>query len=197
MWQDFVFLMDRKKSMEKILETLDLHIKKLRPELYSHLNASLTEKDIQRIEKQYDIQIPEDLRALYGWKNGQVSDCYDSFVNNSMLIPLEEALDIAQELTSMIGTDFEIKNWWNENWLPIFHNGDGDYICYDLKGIFTGNKGQILEFWNRDNDRNGIADNLGDFLNQLNQYYEDHSGEFDEFFTVESRKGFPKRFMAG
>jgi hypothetical protein len=32
-------------------------------------------------------------------------------VNNSMFIPLEEALEIAQELTGMIGTDFEMENW--------------------------------------------------------------------------------------
>lgn len=142
MWQDFVFLMGRKKSMKEILEKLDIHIKKFRPALYESLKAPLVEKDIQDIEIQYDINIPEDLRMLYQWKNGQESSCYDAFVNNSIFIPLEEALDIARELTSMIGTDFEIENWWNENWIPIFHNGGGSYICYDSKGIFTGNKGQ-------------------------------------------------------
>lgn len=114
-----------------------------------------------------------------------------------MFIPLEEALDIAQELTSMIGTDFEIENWWNENWIPIFHNGGGDYICYDLKGIFTGKKGQILEFWNRDNDRNSIGENLEDFLSQLNSYYEEKSGNLDEFLTIEYKKGYPKKFIVG
>lgn len=63
------------------------------------------------------------------------------------MIPLKEALDISQKLSAMIGTDFEIENWWNEHWIPVFHNGGGDYICYDTKGIFTGNKGQIIEFW--------------------------------------------------
>lgn len=182
--------------MKEILEQLDLHIKKFRPEFYGNLRASLVENDIQKLEIQYDIQIPEDLRRLYQWKNGQESSCYDAFVNNSMFIPLEEALDIAQELTSMIGTDFEIENWWNESWIPIFHNGGGNYICYDLKGAFTGNKGQILEFWNRDYDRNVIAASLKDFLDQLNSYYEEKSEGWDEFFTVESKKGFPKRFTA-
>lgn len=197
LWQDFVFLTWRKKSMEEILEKLDLHIKKFRPEFYECLKTPLVEDEIQRLEFQYNIRIPEDLRRLYQWKNGQESSCYDAFVNNSMFITLEEALDIAQELTSMIGTDFEIENWWNENWIPIFHNGSGDYICYDLKGIFTGNKGQILEFWNRDNDRNVIAANFEDFLSQLNSYYEEKSGDMDEFFTVESKKGYPKKFIVG
>lgn len=181
--------------MEKILQTLDLHIQKSRPELYGYLNPPLNDDDFLRVEIQINTQIPEDLKALYQWKNGQESGCYDAFVNNSMFIPLEEALEIAQELTSMIGEDFEIENWWNENWIPIFHNGGGDYICYDTRGIFTGNAGQIIEYWNRDNDRNVIAASLEDFLNQLNAYYKEQSGEFDDFFTVEYKKGFPKRFI--
>lgn len=180
--------------MEEILEILDVNIKKCRPEFYTHLNGALSNYNIQELEKQYNIQLPEDLKMLYQWKNGQENSCYDAFVNNSMFIPLEEALELAQEFTSMIGTDFEIKNWWNENWIPIFHNGGGDYICYDTKGIFTGKEGQILEFWNRDNDRNVIASGLEDFLSQLNRYYQGKSGELDEFFTIESKKGFPKVF---
>lgn len=197
MWQDFVFLMCRKKSMEEILKKLDVHIKIFRPEFYDRLKIPLVENDIQMLEIQYNIQIPKDLRRLYQWKNGQESSCYDAFVNNSMFIPLEEALDIAQELALMIGTDFEVENWWNENWIPIFHNGGGDYICYDLKGIFTGNKGQILEFWNRDYDRNIIATSLEDFLDLLNSYYEEKSGDLDEFLTVENRKGYPRKFNVG
>ncbi len=191
-----IFLMNRKNEMERILEILNSHIQKLRPEFYSNLNAPLDDHDIQHFERKYNIQIPEDLKILYLWKNGQESSCYEAFVNNSMFIPLEEALEIAQELTGMIGTDFEMENWWNENWIPVFHNGGGSYICYDLRGIFTGNKGQILQFWNRDNDRNVIASSLTHFLNQLSRYYEEQSGEFDEFFTVEYEKGFPKRFNA-
>lgn len=41
--------------MEKVLEILEAHIKKLRPEFYDSLNASLTDHDIQRFENQYDI----------------------------------------------------------------------------------------------------------------------------------------------
>lgn len=60
MWQDFVFLMDRKKSMEEILQKLDGHIKIFRPEFYDRLKTPLIESEIQSLEIQYDIQIPED-----------------------------------------------------------------------------------------------------------------------------------------
>ncbi len=110
-------------------------------------------------------------------------------------MPLEQALDAAQELTSMIGTDFDIENWWNRHWIPIFHNGGGSYICYDTEGIFTGNKGQILEFWNRDADRNVIASSLESFLKQLNDYYKGLSADHtDEFIAVEKENGYPLNF---
>ncbi|AZA85220.1 benzoate transporter [Chryseobacterium lactis] len=181
--------------MENILQKLDINLRNLRPEFYNRLKNSLNDEKIKKLESRYHIQIPIDLKAFYQWKNGQESSCYDAFVNNSMFIPLDEALDTAQELTSMIGTDFEIENWWNKSWIPIFHNGGGDYICYDLEGTFTGDAGQILEFWNKDDDRNIIAGSLESFLNQLNDYYKNKANnEWDDFFTLEDKEGFPKRF---
>ncbi|WP_412850690.1 SMI1/KNR4 family protein [Chryseobacterium sp. PMSZPI] len=182
--------------MKKTLKQLDSNIKGIRPEFYNCLNNPLEENELQKMENQFNILIPNDLKELYGWKNGQESSCFDAFVNNSMFIPLEESLDIASELNSMIGTDFEIENWWNKNWIPIFHNGGGDYTCYDLEGVFTGNKGQIIEFWHRDNDRNVIAPDLDSFFNQLNKYYAKKSAlDCDEFFTIERQDGFPRNFI--
>ena len=80
---------------------------------------------------------------------------------------------------------FEIENWWNENWLPIFSNGGGNYICYDVKGVFTKQKGQLVEYWNKNNDRNVITPTLTTFLRSLNQYYEKTSiNNFDEYFDI-------------
>ncbi len=194
----FCIFMVQMKIMENILQELDFNIKRIRPDFYNSLKNSLGEVYIQNLEKRYEKRIPEDLKALYQWKNGQESSSYDAFVNNSMFMPLEEALDTAAELTSMIGTDFEMENWWNCHWIPIFHNGGGSYICYDLEGTFTGNKGQILEFWNRDTDRNIIASSLENFLKQLNNYYKEQSAEsIDEFLTINVENGFPVRFRAG
>ncbi|MFD1604597.1 SMI1/KNR4 family protein [Flavobacterium artemisiae] len=182
--------------MESILQKLDQNLSSLRPEFYKTLQEPLNNADIEALEKKYNVILPEDLKALYKWKNGQEANNFESFVNNSMFIPLDEALDIASENTSMIGFDFEIENWWNAKWIPLFHNGGGDYICYDGEGTFTGNSGQIIEFWHADNDRDVIAPNLESFLSQLNSYFESNQVEdFDEYFEVEKIQGYPKRFI--
>ncbi|GAA5088752.1 hypothetical protein GCM10023210_12710 [Chryseobacterium ginsengisoli] len=182
--------------MNETIEKLDKFLSTLRPEFYSELNDPLTDEELDNLENYYKVEIPKDLRTLYKWKNGQNMNCFDSFVNNSMFIPLNQALFDASELNPMIGTDFEIENWWNENWIPIFQNGGGDSICYDLYGVFTGQKDQLIEFWHADNDRNIIAETLESFLDKLINFYETkNKNDFDEYFNIENIEGFPKKFI--
>jgi cell wall assembly regulator SMI1 len=182
--------------MKELISKLDNQLKELRPNYYQKFEAPLNKGEIELLEDKYKIQIPDDLKELYKWKNGQAMICNEAFVNNSMFMSLEDVLESAEEFTSMIGSDFEIENWWNENWLPIFGNGGGSYICYDLGGIFTGNKGQLIEYWKGDNDRNVIAPNLETFISQLVKYYDNNKPEdFDEYFHIKKSEGFPKTFI--
>ena len=181
--------------MEDILQLLDRHILCLRADFYSQLNAPLTDTEIGNLENQYNVKLPADLKKLYKWKNGQSENCYESFVNNSMFMALEDSLSYAETLTSMIGYDFEIENWWNKSWIPIFNNGGGDLVCIDLDGVFTGLQGQIVEFWHADDDRNVIAPSLSTLISNINSFYElTNPLDFDEYFTISLSEGFPKRF---
>jgi cell wall assembly regulator SMI1 len=186
---------DNKRIIETILK-LDSQIARTRPKYYQALKEPLNDLEINALEEKYKIKVPTDLRLLYKWKNGQSHNSFESFVNNSMFIQLEETLEIAAQNTSMIGSDFEMKNWWNEKWLPIFHNGGGDYICYDQDGTFTGNKGQLIEFWHSDNDRNVLSPSLETLISKLNHYYEiTEQKDFDEYFEIENIDNYPKGFI--
>ena len=180
--------------MDEIIQKLDKYLSTLRPEYYLELNEPLDDSQLDQLEEFYKLKIPNDLRTLYKWKNGQDAKCYEAFVNNSMFIPLHQALYDASELTSMIGSDFEIENWWNENWIPIFQNGGGDNISYDLKGIFTEQKAQLIEFWHADNDRNVIALSLEAFFGKIIDFYETkNKEEFDKYFKVKKMTTIPKK----
>jgi len=182
--------------MEEIINRLDYNLSSLRPDYYSELNEPLDDDQLDRLSADFKVKLPNDLRRLYKWKNGQKANCYASFVNNSIFVPLDEALSTASELTEMIGFDFEIEHWWNENWIPIFQNGGGDSICYDLKGVFTDTKGQLIEFWHADNDRNVIAPTLESFFFKINQFYESVQKEdFDEDFRVENIENYPIKYL--
>lgn len=182
--------------MQSLLEKLDALIIDKRGDYYITLQPGLQEAGIKQLEQQYNITLPEDLKQLYQWKNGQSEDSYEAFVNNSMFIPLKEALSTAAENTSMIGNDFELENWWHPAWIPLFHNGGGDYICYDTAGTFGGMKGQLIEFWHADNDRSIIAPDLATFIDTIGQLYADNE-EFDEYFEVKPPEGYPQGHFAG
>ena len=94
--------------MKALLNNLNDQLLKLRPDYYEALKNPLGDNDIKVLEEKYKIQIPNDLKELYKWKNGQNEDCYEAFVNNSMFMPLEDVLESWEELTSMIGSDFEV-----------------------------------------------------------------------------------------
>jgi cell wall assembly regulator SMI1 len=180
--------------IETVLKKLDQNLISLREEFYNKLQIGIEISQIKELELKFEKQLPDDLKELYLWKNGQPNNVYEAFVNNSMMISLEQSLEIAQNLTAMIGKDFDRENWWNKAWIPLFHNGRGDYICYDTEGTFTGQKGQILKHYHDYEARNVLAPNLEAFLNSLTTLYEKTSlDELDEFFEV-SLEGYPKRF---
>ena len=182
--------------MKNELQALDVHLREKRPDYYKKLQKPLTDQEISKLEVQYGIALPGDLKALYQWKNGQQQDCYETFVMNSMFEPLENVLENNKELTSMIGHEFEIENWWDEHWFPIFFHGSGSLICYDLKGVFTGESGQLVEFWHADTDRNVIAPDLRTFMESLNKYYKDTPVEhYNSYFDITGKLPKPKAFI--
>lgn len=184
-------------KMNEVLAQLDTQLQEKRPDFYAQLQPPLTNKEIEILEEKYNVQLPEAIQQLYLWKNGQQPNNYKSFVNNSVFEPLEVVLETASELTSMIGYDFTIKNWWNKHWLPVFSNGDGSHICIDLNETFTNNKEQLIEFWKSDNDRVVTAPSLSVFLQQLAKYYEETPKEkFDGYFDIsESLKPYRQKFI--
>lgn len=183
--------------MNEVLKQLDTQLQNNRPDFYAQLQPPLTLEAIKALEEKYNTILSTDIKQLYLWKNGQNSNNYKSFVNNSMFEPLEVVLKTASELSEMIGYDFTIKNWWNTHWLPIFSNGGGSYICFDTEGTFTNNKEQLIEFWKSDNDRNVIAPNLTTFLETLVDHYNTTpKDKFDGYFDIsEGLKPYRQKFI--
>jgi len=195
---EFPIFINKGFPMQKPIEILDHAIKTKRPDFHSRLNRGLTDFEIAKLEDKFHFILPYDLKELYKWKNGQSENCFDTFISNSMFMPLENVFESKHCSDAMIGSDFEIENWWNENWFPIFHDGGGNHICYDDEGTFTEGRGQILEFWHADNDRNVIFPNLLSFLESIAKFYaiteaEDFDGHQE--YCIQSPEGFPKRFI--
>ncbi len=78
--------------MHDLIQKLDTYLSTARPDYYYELNEPLDDSQLDKLEAYYKIKIPEDLRTLYKWKNGQKQNCYEALVNNSTFVPLNQAL---------------------------------------------------------------------------------------------------------
>lgn len=174
--------------MEKELRKLDTLLKEKRPANYAQLNEPLTDEEIIALETAYQVRLPLDLKALYRWKNGQNLDVFSVLVNGSYFEPLEKVLSTTKEFTAKIGDEFYLVNQWSNNWLPIFCDGGGSRICYDLEGIFTGQQNQLVLYLNGYTERQVIAPSLQEFIGQVVQYYEDTpTTDYNPYFDISDR----------
>ncbi|MEP1765248.1 MAG: SMI1/KNR4 family protein [Sulfitobacter sp.] len=154
--------------------------------MIASLRPPLSIDQIASLEDEYQLVLPDAVKTLYLWHDGQDPSGFTTFVNNMAFQPLSEALRAKAELDGMIGYDFDLENWWHPAWLPLFHSGGGDYIVVDLVGIHTGNRNQLLKVYHDWAYRPIVAEDLQTFLDAALVYYGTKSiEEMDEFHIID------------
>ncbi len=172
-------------TVSDLLATLDSQLAIKRPELVSSLRPPLTAEQIADLEDKHHIILPDIIKTLYKWHDGQDPSDFKVFVNNMQFQPLTDVLETKAELDGMIGYDFELKNWWHPAWLPVFQNGGGDYLVIDMAGIHTGNANQLLTVYHDRGTRPIVAKDLVTFLQAAIDYHDATQIEaMDEFHYI-------------
>lgn len=168
------------------LSELRVVLEMQRPEVVASLRPPLTVEQIASLEDEYQIVLPDAVKTLYLWHDGQDQTSFTTFANNMTIQPLSKVLRTKAEFDGMIGYDFELENWWHPAWLPLFHNGGGDYIVVDLVGIHTGKRNQLLTVYHDWEYRPIVAEDLQTFLDAVLEYYGTKSiEEMDEFHIID------------
>ncbi|WP_371171481.1 SMI1/KNR4 family protein [Aliiroseovarius sp. 2305UL8-7] len=178
-------------TVPNLLSELELLLEAKRPALMESFRPPVSVDEIASLENKYRIVLPDAVKALYLWHDGQDPVRFETFVNNMTLQPLSEVFETKAELDGMIGYDFTLENWWNPAWLPLFHNGGGDYLVIDLQGVHTGDANQILRVYHDWEYRPIIARDLETFLQAALSYHDttpleqmDEFHEIDEFLPA-------------
>lgn len=145
--------------MKKTIAYIEDWLKKNRPEVLTTLNKGATDKEIADFESHFGVRIPQDMKTFYQKYNGQ--DCADVF-NGAIVEPgtdglmsLEAIKKCAAELKQLNKSypiNIEEKNvdkrikpvCWNDKWIPLIAEGNGDYFLLDLDPQEKGNVGQII-----------------------------------------------------
>lgn len=75
------------------------------------LNPPASDADLDHIESVMGCKLPEELKTLWSWHNGESSN---NFIWYHRFLPVSESVQHYQELTS--------SSWssWPKNWIPVF-----------------------------------------------------------------------------
>jgi cell wall assembly regulator SMI1 len=123
-------------------------------------------------EAQFQLELPEDFKLLYRWRNGQSPENFASLQDNRMWSSLEDITQTKDMLDGMIGTDFDDPERWQKSWLPFLSNGSGDHLCLNTRS------GELIAFWHDWDDRSVEHNSLEDWLEALVQSAERGELEF-------------------
>jgi cell wall assembly regulator SMI1 len=107
----------------KLTETLErilVWMKKNNPVVAAALKPGLTKSEIADKVSSLPFQLPEEVIALYQWRNGVREDCPGSFIWYHNFLSLDRAI---HEYEGMNGLNL---SGWHKNWFPLF-DFEGEY----------------------------------------------------------------------
>jgi cell wall assembly regulator SMI1 len=121
-------------SLTELIARADAALRAHRPDYYARLQPAATEQEIAAAEAYYGFQLPEPLRALYRWKNGQERTCYQSLngEDNLSFMSLQEGVEAHRILNDLDLAGEFAPGWWDPAWVPFLANGGGDHVCMEV-----------------------------------------------------------------
>ena len=129
------------ETITQLLNEIEKSLQQLDHPCVDHLNPGISSQQIQELFEEIPLQLTQDLRALYTWRNGS-KDCEGitlgelAFFPGFYLMSLEESIQTYMELRA--------RNGWDKSWFPIFASGGGDFYAMNLA---SEAQGQILGFY--------------------------------------------------
>lgn len=132
--------------MEALLARLEKWLQANRAEFFETLGPGVTDAVLDDLEYRLDAKLPQDFRALYKWRNGQMTEGFGFYASYS-LMPVDFIIDAWEgdyaklaDLTAE-GREFVAND---PNWVPFLHSG-GSYLTIDLTGVQDGKPGQVID----------------------------------------------------
>jgi cell wall assembly regulator SMI1 len=126
------------KSLEDVLRDLDTVLSEKVPSVAIRLQAGLSSREIDELEKKAGIKLNDELRTLYIWHNGCQANENQNFIPGHIFLPLDAAIEqyiiCKQQLKSaplLQRIAFNIFAGHRKNWITIFDDLCGDGYFYD------------------------------------------------------------------
>ena len=129
------------EPMPEILARLEFVLKTNAPQVLAGLQLGLATEEIAKLEQQYHVQLPDDIKAIYEWHDGACSATnnasYD-FIPIHRFMPLEEmlaekAIEGKGPATLLQRAAYRIFAGQRDSWFCLFSDGMRDGYWFDPK----------------------------------------------------------------
>lgn len=125
-------------SMDELLAEYEAFLAKDAPKVLEALQPGLTHDEILQLEAKYQVTLTQDLRELYQWRNGSVSELSPNAFPYMWFVPIDTALEArafnAKELEQL---DPQRREFYDEvishtyPWIGIILDPGGEGYHYD------------------------------------------------------------------
>ncbi len=129
------------EPMPDILARLQAILETNAPPVLAGLQPGLSATDIAKLEGQYHVQLPEEIKAIYQWHDGAhhtANYVGNDFIPIHRFLPLEEALeenavDSKGPATLVQRVVYRVVAGQRDSWICLFSDGARDGYWFDLK----------------------------------------------------------------
>ena len=146
-----------------------------------------SDADLDALEKNLGLAFPDDLRDTYKVYDG---DNKQDILPGGYFMALSEVKTTWEMFKEPVDqgafndADANPKGpikqrWWNTKWIPVLHNGGGDYHCVDMDPDKRGTMGQLIKFQHETGPSHVVAPSFGDFVTGFANKLEAGVYEFD------------------
>lgn len=126
--------------MPEILRRLTLILQAKAPQVLTGLQPGLSALEIGKLERQFDVHLPNDIKSIYEWHDGaRYSAMYpgDNFIPLHRFVPLEETLKKEAAESKRPATRFRLSMarmffGYQDRWFCLLDNGAGNGCFFDL-----------------------------------------------------------------
>lgn len=185
--------------MKKLLFRLQECIESRFPATAASLKLGASERQIEDLERRIGIRLPDQVRVLYRWHNGQSDETSSIGLFFGLpFLPIDRVIQHWDfECRTLNGsTSDELDEWakgysclpagtiqrvvMNRSWVPLADDSAGSYLGLDFNPDVHGSVAQVISFGGREPIRVRAAENIANFLEDLLFMYEQGQYELIE-----------------
>lgn len=156
-------------DVTKLLTRLEKWLAAHRKRYLEGLQPGADKATLDALEKIIGLKLPDSLRQLLAWHNGQSEDFIGCLVESWLLMSTDSIAAAKKDLDADAAS-----TGWKTAWIPFLDDDNGNYVCLDTSQA----EAPVREFWVGNADHPVVAPSLAAWLEDVVSALE--RGEYDE-----------------